>query len=150
MTSKELPTDTKCIVVGVDGSPESLRAVDWAVWEAKQVGAPLEIVHVDIVDESVLEHFDYTAHIEREVLTTGVERARALAPDLEISGKVMGPPTIDSLLHESKNALMLVVGSRGLGSVRSLILGSVSQACAARAKCPVVVISCTAASVDGD
>ena len=149
MTTTNLPSLKKRIVVGVDGSPESLRAVDWAVWEAQQVGVPLEIVHVDIVDEDVLELLDYTARVEKGALTSGVERAQALAPDLDISIKVLGPPTIEALLKESENALMLVVGSRGLGAVRSLMLGSVSQACAARAKCPVVVIGSTASMTDG-
>lgn len=149
MTTTNLPSLKKRIVVGVDGSPESLRAVDWAVWEAQQVGVPLEIVHVDIVDEDVLELLDYTARVEKGALTSGVERAQALAPDLDISVKVLGPPTIEGLLKESENALMLVVGRRGLGAVRSLMLGSVSHACVARAKCPVVVIGSTASMTDG-
>jgi len=134
----------KRIVVGVDGSLESMKAVEWAVWEAKQVGASVEIVHVDVVDDSVLEHLDYTKRIEREVLTASVRHASAWAPELAVTGHVMGPPTIDSLLDRSQDALMLVVGSRGLGSLRSLVLGSVSQACATRAKCPVVIVSATA------
>ena len=149
MTTTNLPSLKQRIVVGVDGSPESLLAVDWAVWEAQQVGVPLEIVHVDMVDEDVLELLDYTARVEKGALASGVERAQALAPDLDISAKVLGPPTIEALLKESENALMLVVGSRGLGAVGSLMLGSVSQACAARAKCPVVVIGSTPSMTDG-
>ena len=87
----------KRIVVGVDGSPESTRAVEWAVWEARRIGAPVEIVHVDVVDDSVLEHLDYTKKIEREVLTASVRHALELDPDVSVTGTLMGPPTIESL-----------------------------------------------------
>jgi nucleotide-binding universal stress UspA family protein len=149
MTADGLAKGMKPIVVGVDGSPNSLRAVDWAVWEARLAGAPLEVVHVDIVDERALEILEYTAEVEREALALGLERAQVLGPELAITGKVLGPPTVDALLAESQDALMLVLGSRGLGSLRGMLLGSVSQACASEAACPVVIVGDQEASSAG-
>jgi len=132
------------IVVGVDGSPDCLVAVEWAAREANDRGVPLVVVHVDAVDvheEAAIKILEDIARFDNESLAAGVERALKTAPDLSITAKLLNPPTIDRLLEESANASLLVVGSRGLGALRSMLLGSVSSACAAAANCPVVVVN---------
>jgi nucleotide-binding universal stress UspA family protein len=65
---------------------------------------------------------------------------RAEAPDAEVQTKVVEGPAARVLLGEAADADLLVVGSRGLGGFRELVLGSVSQQCAHHARCPVVIV----------
>ena len=62
------------------------------------------------------------------------------APELEVETEVIELPPIQALMNASRNADLLVVGRRGLGGLRGLLLGSVSQHCAEHAQCPVVII----------
>ena len=101
------------IVVGVDGSPDCLVAVEWAAREANDRGVPLVVVHVDAVDvheEAAIKILEDIARFDNESLAAGVEWALKTAPDLSITAKLLNPPTIDRLLEESANASLLVVG----------------------------------------
>ena len=68
------------------------------------------------------------------------EIAKEVAPDLEIGHTVAEGSPIDMLLGLSKDATMIVMGSRGLGGLSGMVLGSVSAAVVAHASCPVVVV----------
>jgi nucleotide-binding universal stress UspA family protein len=139
--------DPTRIVVGIDGSKSSKRALAWAAEEARLRGAPLEVVitwelpttygwaaplPVDIdlqkdagivADEAV-----------KEVL--GPQPGRELDLRIEI---IEGHPAA-VLLHEAETAALVIVGSRGYGSFTGMLLGSVGQHLTAHARCPVVIV----------
>jgi nucleotide-binding universal stress UspA family protein len=131
------------VVVGIDGSEASLRALRWAAEEAEARGADLEVVHVWERPEryTPMPVGAYPVDPEaRKVLDRGVSEARALAPRVEVRGRLEEGGAGTVLVDEARGADLLVVGSRGLGGVRSLFLGSVSQHVAHRASCPVVIV----------
>ena len=129
------------IVVGVDGSPISMRALTWAADEAQRRGAVLEVVHVDFSRQEVLEALaEDMLEAEQLVLRRVVAQAEALAPGIRVVGQIYDPPAGQALIAASQGAEMLVVGTRGLSGLRELALGSVSTECARHARCPVVII----------
>lgn len=145
------------IVVGVDGSEGSRRALEWAVEEATLRGASLEVIHTyehkpDWMDyaygdfsgvvwqrarddiESTAEQAANGARALVNSMLTDVNRASAMITVVETDR----PAQV--LVERSRDAEMLVVGSRGRGGFQSLVLGSVSQQCAQHARCPLVII----------
>ncbi len=128
------------VVVGVDGSGASMDALRWAVAQASSRGLTLEIVHVRVVRKVVSELIVGAEAEEEEILEQAVATARALAPDLEVHGYLEDPPAAGRLVEASRGAALLVVGSRGLGGFKELMLGSVSQQCVHHAHCPVLVV----------
>ncbi|MFE0512224.1 universal stress protein [Streptomyces sp. NPDC058964] len=123
------------VVVGVDGSEASLEAVDWAADEAVRHGVSLHIVHA--AAGSLLEDSD--------LMTAASERARSGAPTVRLTSEVSHEDAASALIDKGRNALALVLGSRGRGDLTDMLLGSVSLAVAARADCPVVVVRGTVA-----
>ncbi|MFF7640923.1 universal stress protein [Streptomyces canus] len=117
------------LVVGIDGSETSLEAVDWAADEALRHDVPLHLLHAAATDHEVP---DLTA--------VASERARKSAPDVRLSSEVVHEDAASALVGKGRNAFALVVGSRGLGDLSGLLLGSVGLAVAAHADCPVVVV----------
>jgi nucleotide-binding universal stress UspA family protein len=138
------------VAVGVDGSPSSAQALAWAASEATQRGCGLRVVHAFSVpvygggfgspmpfssDEIVDLH---VAH-EHDVVEL-VRPLRETYPDLNIETFVeVGTPT-DTLMRYADDAELTVVGSRGAGTLSSLLLGSVSHSVAHRSRCPVVLV----------
>jgi nucleotide-binding universal stress UspA family protein len=134
------------LVVGVDGSEPSLRAVDWAADEAALRGVPLRLVYA-----SLWERYEGAAlatglgrSSEQVLADTIVEaaakRAHRREADVKISTEVLPEEPVPALLREGRIASALVLGSRGRGGIAELLLGSVSLAVAARADCPVIVL----------
>jgi nucleotide-binding universal stress UspA family protein len=130
------------IVVGVDGSEASKRALRWAIEEGRLRHVTVRAVHAwqypvsdawagvpvniyDVLEEDAKEQL---ASIVAEADGEGVEQVVVLG----------AAPW--ALLDASRDAELLVVGSRGLGGFKGLLLGSVSQQCVHHALCPVVVI----------
>jgi nucleotide-binding universal stress UspA family protein len=129
------------IVVGVDGSSSSMRALAWAAAEAELRGSALQVVHVDFARDEALEALaPGVLCAEQSVLDRAVIRARALAPSVLVSGRRCDPPAGKALIEASEGAEMLVVGSRGLTGLKELTSGSVSSECAHHGLCPVVII----------
>jgi nucleotide-binding universal stress UspA family protein len=129
------------IVVGVDGSPESARALVWAAAEARTKSAVLEIVHVDVFRHQVMDLFGpEVLRSEQAILEEAVTRARSLEPSIVVEAKLCEPPAGEALVEVSEDAEMLVVGSSGAGGFKHLALGSVSAECARHARCPVVIV----------
>ena len=137
------------IVVGIDGSAISERAVEFAADEAELHGAELEIVYaielptdVDFYGVSIAgPQIEVLQQYADELLTAAAAQVKQRHPDLVCSIKsVIGNPTW-VLLGESEDAVAIVVGRRGLGAVKSAFLGSVSGRLATEASCPVFVIS---------
>lgn len=143
------------LIVGVDGSDSSLRAVDWAVEEAARHDLPLRVVYASRWER--YEGAGLHRGVERRseqiladtIVATAVTRASMRNPDLKITTEVLAEDTVNALLDEAREAAMLVVGSRGRGQLKELLLGSVSLALASRAQCPVIVVRGDAAGTAG-
>lgn len=138
---------TEPVVVGVDGSEESLLAAEWAAMEARRHGLPLRIVSAPAVVSRMHAYqaapatvADALQDISEHVLEGAVVRAEEVAPGLEITtGLLSGPPAL-AVAGSGSDAAMLVVGARGAGGFAAMILGSVSRYAAVRAACPVIVV----------
>jgi nucleotide-binding universal stress UspA family protein len=139
----------KPIVAATDGSEESLRAVDWAAREAVLRGAALRIVSApgllprmaDVHDDS---EYETVSDVIRDgsdyALTAATARAAQAAPDLLIDADHLEGGPAEAVTAAGSGALMLVVGSRGVGAFAAMILGSVSRYAATHASSPVVVV----------
>ncbi len=149
----------KRIVVGVDGSEGSQRALEWAAEEAGLRDAGLEVVttYEPEPEWAGLPADGGMSSEQIEAVRDNVKTAtrRAAEHAQGVAKKMIAglPSTIDAeavviasqrpaeaLVERSRGAQMLVVGSRGLGGFKTLMLGSVSQQCATHADCPVVII----------
>ncbi|MET7426327.1 universal stress protein [Dactylosporangium sp. NPDC005555] len=136
------------VVVGVDGSPESLSAVEWAASDAARRHRRLHIVHAyawPVVYQPLGTH--RTAALDklvREAATTivddAVARARSVAPQVPVTTAKPFQLAAAALLGAAERADVVVVGSRGRGGFTGLLLGSVSQAMIHHASCPVAVV----------
>ena len=130
------------VVVGFDGSACSRRALAWAAGECALRGAALLVVHADLWSPAALAlpAFAEEDAVEEGVLKEGLRLAAEACPSLEVTGRRVPPPAGESLVAASDGAALLVVGSRGLGHVQQLVIGSVSRFCVDHARCPVVVV----------
>ena len=133
------------IVVGLDGSESSKVALLWALELAYALTKKIEVVTVWEYpmmfgwEAGVFYQWTPEEDAEKVLQNTLKELFGADIPK-EISTSIhRGNPTV-ALLDASKGADLLVVGSRGRGGFTGLLLGSVSAACAERAKCPVLVV----------
>ena len=137
----------KPVVVGVDGSEESLRAVEWAALEARRHSAPLRIVSAPALvprmhasSASPEEIACALRGIAAQALDAAITRSEEVASGLPLTtGLLSGPPAL-ALAESGADASMLVVGARGAGGFAAMVLGSVSRYVASRAPSPVVVV----------
>ncbi|RRQ76826.1 universal stress protein UspA [Streptomyces griseofuscus] len=145
----ERQSERERIVVGVDGSEGSRQALNWAVRQAELTGGWVEaVIAWDVPqfhgalgwmppsssDEAALE-----GRAQSEV-TSAVEEAVAAHPAVQVSTVARYGTPAGVLLEASRDAALLVVGSRGLGGFKGLLLGSVAQHCVQHARCPVLVL----------
>lgn len=147
MAVTSIPAGT--IAVGVDGSPASERAISWAVGQAAVEHRPLTLVHavapvtagwLDQVGVDPLRGIDAMEEDGRALLGATRASVARRAPGLQVHDLVEVADPREVLLDVSETASVLVVGSRGRGPVRSLLLGSVGVAVTKHAHCPVVVV----------
>ncbi|MGW2099689.1 universal stress protein [Streptomyces olivaceoviridis] len=134
------------LVVGVDGSEPSMRAVDWAADEAVLRGASLRLVYASLWERyegavPVQESGDPSEEMMAEEIVGAAERrARRRRPGVKVTTDVLPEEPEYGLIRESGSALAVVLGCRGRGGVAESLLGSVSVAVAGHALCPVVVL----------
>jgi nucleotide-binding universal stress UspA family protein len=134
------------IVVGVDGSEPSLRAVDWAADEAAVRGVPLRLVYASLWERyegvCLAEELGKPSEqvMAEDVVATAERRARRGQADMKISTDVLPEEPEYTLVRESRTASAVVLGSRGRSGVAEALLGSVSVTVAGHAHCPVVVL----------
>jgi nucleotide-binding universal stress UspA family protein len=137
------------IVVGIDGSETARRALRWGAEEAIRRGARLEVVHAWTYPPMSTEEklFVSAASLEQAAQDTLDAELVRLEEDgcaVTVTGRVLEGPAAEVLLRAAEGASLLVVGARGIGPLRSLLLGSVSSSCVRRAGCPVVVVPAVA------
>ncbi|HET6479981.1 MAG TPA: universal stress protein [Actinoplanes sp.] len=136
------------IVVGVDGSAGSLSAVQAAACEAVERGRPLRVVHAFIwpslgvaVGPAVDGPSDTGMRTFAErILADAIIEAEKAAPGVHATAALVDGAPAPVLLGESRDAVLLAVGNRGLGGFGSLVLGSVALHLTAHADCPVLVV----------
>ena len=137
------------IIVGVDGSGHSQRALEWAMQEAAIRRAPLTVltVHQAIVgfyggvaaypdDAARTEEAREAAQAETDKVLAGLDGPR---PEPVTVKAVNGFP-VQELVAASKDANVVVLGSRGAGGFTRLLLGSVAGQVAQHAHCPVLIV----------
>lgn len=151
--------DSRAIVVGVDGSSSSQRALRWAVDRAGRTGQPVHAV--------IAWDFPVTAGIpvnygigqvsatdwagnSREILDQTVRETLTADEAAEVQQRVVHGHPAKVLQEAAADADLLVVGSRGHGGFAGMLLGSVSQHLIAHAPCPVTVVRDSAESADPD
>jgi len=133
------------VVVGVDGSPVSEAALEFAFEAAALRQAPLRAVHVwsDTFLEPELTPGEMWEAVEQAHQMVLAERLAGWAekyPDVPVQKAVERDRPARVLVEESARAQLLVVGSHGRGNVAGRLLGSVSHAVVHRADCPVAVV----------
>jgi nucleotide-binding universal stress UspA family protein len=138
------------IIVGVDGSPNSERALDWAMRQAAALRAPLTVVAVHEVpksywgnipvigapDNPLLEKLRQAAEQMTQEATSRLGDARPASVNVHaVSGFV-----VKELVDAGQDADLVVIGSRGGGGFAHLLMGSVSSQVVQHSSCPVVVV----------
>lgn len=142
MTPEQPPTRPR-VVVGVDGSPGSNRALAWAATEAARRGAGLVTVTVWQWDGLEAMPLAGATPLEAERLATDLaDREIAKLPDPSVVTQrlVVRGTAGAALVDASRGADLLVLGSHGHGAFHAAVLGSVSRHCVGHADCPVVIL----------
>ncbi|WP_372411336.1 universal stress protein [Streptomyces luteireticuli] len=133
------------LVVGVDGSPGSLTALDWAVDEAARHDVRLRVLYASLWEryEGRLPPADGPSPetlAEEAVTVAAARRAQQRDPALRVHADTAPEEAVNALVEASRHAFFLVTGPSGRGALAGILLGSVSLAVAGRAHCPVVVV----------
>ena len=143
------------ILVAVDGSENSDRALDFALDLAEKFSAPVTILHVsESLEMSAVpqESAAYPSNtaviakdlraIENEVLTKSVEHAKTVKPDVQVTAILKEGDPATQIVDTAKDGGfdIIVVGNRGLSKMRERLLGSVSERVLHYAPCPIVVV----------
>jgi nucleotide-binding universal stress UspA family protein len=134
------------IVVGIDGSVSAADALRWAVQQATATGATIEAVYA--WDPGALVSLAVPPLVDWELLREAarmrpvqiVRDAVGSDPGVRIVTKTVRGNPAEVLVERSAHADLLVVGSRGLGGLKGMLLGSVGHHCAAHSHCPVVIV----------
>ncbi|HEX5190133.1 MAG TPA: universal stress protein [Streptosporangiaceae bacterium] len=137
------------IIVGVDGSRESETALAWAARYAHATGGRLVAIlawhypsaaggpPVGVAPEAVTSEVEKSRY---DMLDKAIEATCGKMPPADVERKVVYGHPAQALLDESRNADLLVVGSKGYGGFTGMMLGSVSTHCVTHATCPVTVV----------
>jgi nucleotide-binding universal stress UspA family protein len=130
------------IVVGADGSPHGNAALQWAIDHAVELDGSVTAVfawQVPFLGMPGAFDRDELEELAKDFLTEAVSSVVPSPPVPLWTVVTEGDPT-ESLIAASDEADLLVLGSRGRGPFKGLLLGSVCQGCAANTKCPVVIV----------
>jgi nucleotide-binding universal stress UspA family protein len=152
-----LPVTHRGIIVGVDGSSVSKLAVDWAARDAAMRNIALTVVNVQ--DPPMLltnptpftfgggmsmapGYREWQQDAGREILNDAFKTVRdaTKGSPIEVTSEMVNGPAVRTLVNLSKEAQLVVVGSRGRGALARVLLGSVSTGLVHHAHCPVAVI----------
>ena len=136
------------IVVGVDGSGHSRKALERAAAEAAAHGAPLTVL---VIHQAVRDVYGGVSHYTEDASLTEKAKEAAQAETDEVLGALSSRPAtvavtavhglpVDELIKASQGADMLVLGRRGQGGFARLTMGSVTSQVAHHARCPVLIV----------
>ncbi|MET7543799.1 universal stress protein [Streptomyces sp. NPDC005507] len=126
------------VVVGVDGSSSSLAAVEAAAREAQRRRVELRVVHAFSWPVRPVYTLPDPAPLHR-LVNEAAQRARSVAPEVEVTEAVEAGDAVAVLEAESRAADLVVVGPRGMGGFIGMLLGSKAASLAAHSQCPVMV-----------
>ncbi|MGW7434623.1 universal stress protein [Streptomyces sp. NPDC054849] len=133
----------RTLVVGVDGSPESRAAADWAAREAIRRDLPLQVVHAWLwqpLTIPLVQDRDNEARRAEAILREAEGELTHRYPGLTVTAEVLSDAAVPALLHAAKGAELLVLGTRGHGALVGFLLGSYGRQVIAAAECPVVSV----------
>lgn len=141
------PASTR-VVVGVDGSGGSLRALEFGFEHADRTGASVTAIHAwrnlsrggGAGMGYPLDSFTDEVQASERILAESVAGLAERYPDVPLVQEAIPVPPNRALADASQSAALLVVGSRGLGAFAGLMLGSISQSVLHHAQCPVAVV----------
>lgn len=138
------------IVVGVDGSPNSERALDWAMKQAAALHAPLTVVAVHEVPKSYWGGIPVIGPADEPVLETLRQAAEEMTQKAADRLGDAGPASVTihavsgfvvkELVDASQDADMVVIGTRSVGAFARVLVGSVSSELVHHSACPVVIV----------
>jgi nucleotide-binding universal stress UspA family protein len=130
------------VVVGVDGSPHGDAALRWALKDAEAHQGQVTAVFVWQVPFSSFPGLYDREALEKAAKEFLVEKVSTIAPKpaVPLVPVVAEGDTAEALIIAAEDAAVLALGTRGRSPVKGLLLGSVSQVCAAAAPCPVVLV----------
>ena len=137
------------IVVGIDASEHAVRALRWALHQARLTGAEVELVYAfEGPDMGAYPGYRPTVNDEdvRQAVSQIIEDALERASDgdtqgVEVRRTIASGSPAAVLRDTAAGADLLVVGARGLGGFKGLVMGSVSHQVVGHAPCPVVVVA---------
>ena len=136
------------IVVGVDGSGHSRKALERAAAEAAAHGAPLTVL---VIHQAVRDVYGSASHYGDDAALTEKAKEAAQTETDQVLAAAGSQPTsvtvtavhglpVDELVKASESADMIVLGRRGMGGFVRLLMGSVSSQVAQHAQCPVLIV----------
>jgi nucleotide-binding universal stress UspA family protein len=134
------------IVVGYDGSAPADAALDWAAEQAEQHQVPITVISVADYTGMLPDIYGSTAwptlfrEEAQRIAARGVQRARKIAPSIEVTAEVEIGHAAGILIEASRTAQSLVVGTRGHGELTGTLLGSVGFEVSSHAQVPVIVV----------
>lgn len=132
------------IVVGVDGSPSSVRALRWAIRQAGFTGSVVDAIcawqYPVSYGWAVTDLNPQIGELAGQALEKAIAEACPAGESVEIRSHVLEQSPAQALIAAAEGADLLVVGSRGHGGFTGMLLGSVSQHCVNHAPCPVLVV----------
>ncbi|MFC9129495.1 universal stress protein [Streptomyces sp. NPDC057099] len=136
---------SRTITVGLDGSPESRAAAEWAAREAALRRLPLKLLHVwEPAPEPMAQAPQLGAETSQQwsekIPRDTAEGVRLRHPDVEVTAEHLAGRPSEVLGEATEAAELLVLGSRGLGGISGFLVGSVGLAVVARAERPVVLV----------
>jgi nucleotide-binding universal stress UspA family protein len=130
------------VVVGVDGSQGSVRALEWALREALDRQTPLRIVTAWSWDTTSTGSGSASGGLARQAQEALVRGVLARFPGTlpELTTELVQADPASALIEQSADGDLLVLGSRGMGGAAGAVIGSVADACLRHGSCPVVVV----------
>jgi nucleotide-binding universal stress UspA family protein len=132
------------VVVGIDGSEESVQALRWAVRYAEAFGHRVTAViawrPVSLYGYQTVVGSKGQDEFAGETVRDAVAKVLADGSEVAVDRRVRRGVPAEVMVEESRGADLLVIGSRGLGAFSGMLLGSVSNFCIHHALCPVVVV----------
>ncbi|MDQ0275970.1 nucleotide-binding universal stress UspA family protein [Arthrobacter silviterrae] len=135
--------DAPMVIVGVDGSAPSVEALRQAEKLAIRMGAQVQALACwsppAPASSYGVGNVDYEKNAQN-ILDNAIQVAFGIDWPENLTTRLVRGPARETLIKESRNAMMLVLGRRGFGGFRGLLMGSVSSACTAYAHCPVLVV----------